>query len=52
LTKQEGANLEDVHEDIGYLVEYNRIKKSIDVLREDGYIYSLEPYEGLKPVRL
>jgi len=48
--KQKGVDIKDVEDDIGYLVDNKKIKKSLDVAREDGYIYSLENYIDMKPV--
>lgn len=48
--KVEGVDVEDVSEDIGYLVDYNAIVKSINAWYEDGSIYSVEPYKQMKPV--
>jgi hypothetical protein len=45
-----GIDLKEVEDDIGYLVDNKKIKKSIDVARIDGYIYSIEDYIDMKPV--
>lgn len=46
--KRAGVDVEDVIDDIGYLVDYKAIKKSIDAWYDDGTIYSIEPYKQMK----
>jgi hypothetical protein len=44
------VDIEDVSEDIGYLVDYNEIVRSINAWHDDGSIYSVEPHKNMIPI--